>query len=104
MGGLSDLDFGPGLEFQSLVRDRFSSPVSFPPPPLGSSSSEFCLVASFGRSAIRLNVESVGLILQSCLGGVAHDFKVVHLSGFMCRFSLASKSVGFMVYRLRSCL
>ncbi|CAO2189749.1 unnamed protein product [Urochloa humidicola] len=77
MGRLSDLDFSPGLVFQQLVCNRFSSPVSFS----GSfSSREFWLVCSFSRSAIHLNVDSVGLILQSTLGGIACDFKVLHLS------------------------
>lgn len=44
----------------------------------------------------------MGLILQSCLGGLARDFKVEHLSGMMFRFSVASKDVGFLVYHLRS--
>uniref|UniRef100_K3Z092 Uncharacterized protein n=1 Tax=Setaria italica TaxID=4555 RepID=K3Z092_SETIT len=56
-------------------------------------------VASYGRSAIRLNVESVSLILQSCLGGVAKDFNVQHLSGWMFQFSVTSKNVGFLVCR-----
>lgn len=68
MGGLSDLDFSHGLEFQCLVVERFGSTVSFS---TQTSSRYFFLVASFGRSVIRLNCDSVALILQSCLGG--HD-------------------------------
>lgn len=59
-------------------------------------------MVSFGRSAIRLSVELVGLILQSCLGGIVGDFDVQHLSGFIFSFSVASKDVGFLVYMLRS--
>ncbi|CAN6170069.1 unnamed protein product [Urochloa humidicola] len=99
MGGLSDLDFGPGLDIQRLVLDRFNFPVSFSS---NSSSSEFFLVASFGRSALRLSEDSVSLILQSCLGGMALDFKVVYLAGSMYRFSVSSKSVGFLIYKLKS--
>ena len=33
---------------------------------------------SFGRSTLRLNEDSVGLILQACLG-IAKDFNVFHL-------------------------
>jgi hypothetical protein len=58
-------------------------------------------VVIFGRSAFRLNEESVSLILQSCLGGVAKDFKVAQLFGMCFRFSVFSKSVGFLVYNLR---
>ncbi|RCV38079.1 hypothetical protein SETIT_8G113100v2 [Setaria italica] len=96
MGGLSDLDFGPGLEIQRTVQSHFSSPVSFSP---AFSSYEF-LVVSFGRSAICLNADPVGLILQSCLRGIDTDFRVVYLSGAMYRFSVFSKEVGFLVYKL----
>lgn len=97
MGGLSDLDFSLGLEIQRLVRQCFNSTVS----PSSASPKPFILVASFGRSSIRLNEDSVSLILQSCLGGVASDFRVLHLSDYMFRFSVSSKSVGLMVYKLK---
>lgn len=83
---------------EKLVSQSFSSPVS----PPHSQSNSFLLVASFGRSAVRLNVDSVGLILQTCLGGVAKDFQVIHLSGWMYRFSISCKEVGFLIYKLRS--
>uniref|UniRef100_K3YC35 Uncharacterized protein n=1 Tax=Setaria italica TaxID=4555 RepID=K3YC35_SETIT len=98
MGGLSDLDFSPSLEIERIVRDRFASMVSFHPQ---SSSPEFFLIALFGRSALRLNVDSVSLILQSCLGGKAKDFIVQFMSESMYRFSVSSKSVGFLVYKLQ---
>lgn len=99
MGGLSDLDFGPGLELQYVICTRFSSSVSFSP---SSSKSEFFLVASFGCSSIRLDANSVGLILQSCLGGIDVDYHVFHLSNWMYRFLVASKDVGLLIYRLKS--
>ncbi|TVU20466.1 hypothetical protein EJB05_36674, partial [Eragrostis curvula] len=101
MEGLSNLDFQPGLQFQQLVRDRFghSFTVSSPSPV-----NEFFLVASFGRSAIRINEESVGLILQSCLGGVAKDFRVQLQKDWCFRFSVSCKSVGFLIYHLKSVL
>ncbi|CAN6216915.1 unnamed protein product [Urochloa humidicola] len=74
MEGLSDLDFGPGRDLQKVILDLFSSSVSYSASP---SSREFWLVASFGRSAIRLNVDSIGLILQAVLGGYAKDFRVI---------------------------
>lgn len=66
------------------------------------STSSFHLVASFGRSAICLNEDSVSLILQSCLGGNAKNFNVFHLSGWMHGFSVSCKEVGFMVRNLKS--
>lgn len=98
MGGFSDLDFGPGLDLQRLVQSRFSTPVNFSP---SVSSNGFLLVASFGRSAIRLDVNSVGLILQSCLGGIDVDFCVKHLSGMLFQFKVSTKDVGFLIYRLK---
>lgn len=99
MGGLSDLDFSHGLEFQRLVVERFGTTVSFSH---HTSSREFFLVSSFGRSAIRLNCESVTLILQSCLGGHEKDYNVIHLSDMMLHFSVNSKAIGFMIHRLSS--
>lgn len=99
MAGLSDLDFDPGANFEKLVLQHFGctvSPISFPSP------SVFHLVASFGRSAVRLNEDSVGLILQSCLGGKAKDFNVLHLSGWMSSFTVSCKNVGLLVRKLRS--
>lgn len=97
--GLSDLDFTPGLEIQKTIRDLFGATVNFS---ASSSSCEFFLVASFSRSALRLNCNSVAIILQSCLHGVAKDFLVKHISGLMFRFSVDSKSVGFLIYHLKS--
>lgn len=78
MAGLSDLNFDPGIKFASLVLQRFGCSVS---PTIAPFPTAFHLVASFGCSAIRLNEDSVGLILQSCLGGSAKNFNVLHLLG-----------------------
>jgi len=59
-------------------------------------------VASFGRSAVRLNVDSVILMLQACLGGNAKDYNVLHLSGWMFKFSVSCKDAGFMIYKIKS--
>lgn len=99
MGAFSDLDFAPGLDLQSLVKSWFSSTVSLPS---SSSANGFFLVASFSRSTIRLDVNSVGLLLQSCLGGIDLDFRVQHLSGWMFHFTVCSKDVGFLIYPLDS--
>lgn len=99
MGCLSDLDLSLGLNFQRLAFERFSSPVSFTP---SFGAHEFFLVACFGRFAICLSEDSIGLMLQSCLGAIDKDFKVLHMSGNMFRFSAFSKDIGFMIYRLHS--
>lgn len=65
MGRLSYLNFKTGLEFQSYVCDRFGSSVS---PIL--TSPGFVMVVSFSRSSLRLNVDSISFVLQSCLGGL----------------------------------
>lgn len=51
---------------------------------------------------MRLNEDSASLLLQSCLGGVAKDFNVVHLSGWMFQFSVSCKNVGLLVYKLKN--
>lgn len=74
MAGLLDLDFAQGIDFAGLVHQRFKcsvSPCSLPSP------KAFLLVASFGRSRIKLNVDSVGIILQACLGGDAKNFNIL---------------------------
>lgn len=82
------------VEFSASVSNRFgpSTLVNSPAP-----SSDFFLIASFSRSAIRLN-ES--LILQAVLGGVARNSRVVHQTDWVFRFSVASKNVGIMVHHL----
>lgn len=87
------MDFGPRLDLELLVHSHFSSPISFSP---SFSPQGFILVASFGCLAIKLDDHSVGLILQSCLGGIDVDFKVKHLLGWMFQFPVSSKNVGFL--------
>lgn len=86
-------------EFAKVVSQRFSCSVSSTSP---GSPAAFRVVASFGPSALCLNEDSVGLILQSCLGGNAKDFRVHHLSGWMFAFSVSCRKVGFMVHKLKS--
>jgi hypothetical protein len=97
MVGLSDISFDPRLKFGNQISQRFGCSVSLIPSQLSSS---FKLVASFGRSAIRLNEDLVGLLLQSCLGGCSSDFHVKHLSGWMFSFHVSCKKVGFMIKNL----
>jgi hypothetical protein len=62
MAVLSDLDFKPSPAFLDQVKSHFRVIVS----PI-SSTLVFLLVASFSRSTIRFDVDSMNLILQSCL-------------------------------------
>lgn len=99
MDGPSDLYFDPGTKFQELVHQCFGCPVS---PATHFSSFALHLIASFGRLAVRLNEDSIGLLLQSCIGGVTKDFNVFHLSGWMFSFSVSCKNVDFMIHKLKS--
>ncbi|KAL6646715.1 hypothetical protein ACP70R_015409 [Stipagrostis hirtigluma subsp. patula] len=97
MVDLGDLEFTPGIAFQSQVWSRFSSSVHFSP----SVGTEFWLVVSFGRCAIKLSESSVGVLLQAAIGGSATGFRVLLLRDRVFRFSVNSKQLGFFVYGLR---
>jgi hypothetical protein len=60
---------------------------------------EFFLVAEFSRSRIKLNSESVRLILQPCFGGHASRFKVSYCQNWSFMFSVVSKDVGLVIYQ-----
>jgi len=94
MAGLSDLYFEHGAMFKALVSQCFGCPMS---PTSSQNAKSFHLVASFGCSAVWINIDSISLILQACLGGNAKDFDVIHLSGWMFKFSIFCKNVGFMI-------
>jgi hypothetical protein len=68
---LSNLDFSPGIRFMEHVRAKFGTSITPPPNAAG-----FLLVVSFSRFLVRLNEDSASLMLQSCLGGLAKDFRV----------------------------
>ncbi|TVT98028.1 hypothetical protein EJB05_56697, partial [Eragrostis curvula] len=96
---LPGLDFRPGVGVQSAILDRLDSHLNFKP---GSGQSEFLLVVSFGRCVFRLTEETVSLILQATIGGVAADFRPAQLDDRVFRFSVSSKAVGFHIYNLKS--
>jgi len=98
MAGFSDLDFHLGLEIEKLVANCFQCTVSPSFIPLGF---KFSPIASFGRSSVRLNDDSVSL-LQSCLGGTTKDFGAIHLSGWMFHSSVSCTKVGLLIYKLKS--
>lgn len=81
-----------------MVHDRFGPLAFVTSPP--SSARGFLLVVSFARSAIRLDNDSVSLNLQSVLGGKALEFRVLHQSSWIFRFSVSSKNVGLIIRRL----
>jgi hypothetical protein len=98
--GCSALDFSDGLRFQDWIFSKFNRPINLLPGNFDRH--EFFLVISFGRCSLRLCSESVGLLLQSFIGGATDLFRVSPLSDRVFRFSLSCKNVGFTVYRLRS--
>jgi hypothetical protein len=103
MGGLpvgSALDFSVGLHFQDWILHKFNRPLNLLPGKFDRH--EFFLVVSFGRCSLRLCEESVGLLLQSFIGGSAKLFRISPLSNRVFRFSLSCKDVGFAVYRRHS--
>ena len=91
------LDLSPGVEIANKVRARFSTSVHCLDPNLA-----FHLVVSFSHSSFTLNVDHVGLALEACIGGSASHLHVSHIRGQVFKFSVISKAVGFMIYRLRS--
>lgn len=98
MESLLHWDFSPGLAVKAQVRSRFKSTVHFSPSP---TTKEFFLVVSFSSASFSLTEESVGLALQSCIGGISSGFKVTKLSDRRFRFSVASNRVGHFIYGLR---
>ena len=88
--------FNVGLKFQERIRKELCLPVSNPA--LGRDS--FFLVAAFGRCKFQLSCDSVGVLLQATIGGLATDFRVLQLSDRVFRFVVAAKSVGFFITNL----
>ena len=58
-------------------------------------------MVSFSSASFPLCEESVGLALQSCIGGTSKDFRVFKLADRRFRFSVASNHVGHFIYGLR---
>jgi hypothetical protein len=96
----SSLDFSDGLRFQDWISNKFNRPINLIPGKFDRH--EFFLVVSFGRCSMRLCSESMGLPLQSFVGGEACFFRVSQLADLVFRFLISCKIVGFAVYRLRS--
>jgi hypothetical protein len=94
---LLGLYFRPGLGVQAGIRNRFGEPVNYFPL---QGLKEFFLIASVGRCKYQLNENSIGLLLQVTLGGVAADFRLQQLSNRVFKFAVASPNVGFHIYKL----
>jgi hypothetical protein len=60
----------------------------------------FFLVISFGRASFRLDIHTVGIVLQARFGGTSSLFKVKFLRDRTFRFSVASSLVGFHIYNI----
>jgi hypothetical protein len=69
------LDFSAGDLFKAQVKRKFRSTVH----PLGKAN-HFLMTVSFGRAKFKLDKISVGLALESCLGGLCDDMLVIQLA------------------------
>jgi hypothetical protein len=96
---LSGLNFHPGAGVQAAIKYRYGEPVNFFP--IGGLM-EFFLIVSVGRCKYKLSEQSINLILQATLGGNAIDFRPQQVSDRVFKFFVASKNVGFHIYKLRS--
>lgn len=93
---------GPGLRYWRGLSGPCSLQVWISPVTSSSpSASPFWLVGSFSHSAIRIHEDSMSLIVQSCLGGTAKDFRVSMLRDWCFRFAVVSKQVGIMIHHLK---
>ena len=93
---LSDLNFSLGKAFEEYIKKQCKAVVNAQD---GPRSPKFFLVVEFTRSLIKLNPESVGLIIQACFGGSAKLFKVSHLCNWSYKFCVSSLEVGFEIIR-----
>jgi hypothetical protein len=89
------LNLGKGVAFEESIWQKFGHPVNFFEGPRRRKN---FLLVSFGRSRFRLNIHTVGVVLQACFGGLASLFRVKFLRDKTFKFSVASKSVGFSIY------
>ena len=60
------------------------------------------MVVSFARACFKLDPDSVGIALESAIGGSCHGLKVSLLRDRVFSFNVSGKQVGFKVFNLRS--
>ena len=91
------LDFSPRHVFRAKVRDLFATPVN-----AVSSANGFSMVVSFGRTSFDLNNLNVSIALSACLGAAYDEMRIAPLRGNVFMFDVCSKSVGFLIQKMRS--
>jgi len=91
-------DFAPDIALASQVRQRFGCTVHFSP---SRGIKEFFLVVSFSSASFPLSVDSVGIALQCCIGGLCSGFNVVQINSCSFWFSVANNKVGHFIYKLK---
>jgi hypothetical protein len=89
------LNFDKGVCFKKDILNKFGSSVAFQP---GFRKREFILVISFGQTSFKLDIHTVGLVLQACFGDPASRFRVSCLRERVFRFSVDSRALGFQIY------
>jgi hypothetical protein len=89
------LNFERGIKFSKAIQQKFGQSVNFVP---GFRKREIFLVDAFGRTNFKLNVHTVGVALQACIGGHAAKFQVKLLRERVFRFSVESRSIGIEIY------
>jgi hypothetical protein len=94
----SSLDQSHGIQFSSKVRSLFNAPVVSS---VADGARGFWLVASFSRSRIRLNEDSVSKILHSTLGGSPSSFSVLELEDCLFKFAVFDRRVGLHIYAMK---
>jgi hypothetical protein len=94
---LPGLTFHLGVGVQAPIRVHSDELVNLY---LDSGPKEFFLLIFFAHCMFRLNSESNGFILQATIGGIASDFRPIHVSDRVFKFVVASRNVGFHLYKL----
>jgi hypothetical protein len=95
------LNFLPGIGVEAAIRSRYGEPVNYFPI---QGLKEFTLLVSVGRCKFKLSEQCIGFLLQANLGGVAVDFRPQQIYDRVFKFVVASRNVGFHIYKLRSYL
>jgi hypothetical protein len=93
---LSGLSFQPGVDVEAVIRYIYGEPANYF---LIQGLKEFLMLVSVGRCKFKLSEQSIGLILQATLGVNAVDFRPQFLSDRVFKIVVASRNVGFHIYK-----